>query len=66
MSKEAILSGQKSSVTEPMTSTLIEELYKQRQSSKSIIDEKNKLISEMARKIGELSGQSPDKTMGES
>ena len=40
-----------------MTSALIEELYKQRESSKSIIDEKNQMISSMAKKIGELSAQ---------
>ena len=52
LTKEAILAGGKS-VTQPSTSLLVEELYKQRQSSRNIIDEKNKVIADMARKLSE-------------
>jgi len=57
VSKEAILSGHVS--TQPSTSMLIDELYKQRQSSRSIIDSKNKLISEMAKKLTDRTRADP-------
>ena len=50
LSKEQILLGNVQPAS-PSTNLLIEELQKQRKSSRSVIDEKNKVIAEMAKKL---------------
>ena len=53
VSKETILAGK--FTFEPSTKLLIDELHKQRQSSRAIIEAKNKLIADLAQQIRDRS-----------